>query len=56
LKIANRFNIELGVQGGHHLYTSKTQVDHVYSYLPGLGALNVVGIMKTKIIIGKNEN
>ena len=56
VKVSNRFNIEFGIQGGHHVYTSKRQVDNVYSYLPGMGALNVIGIVRTKIIIGKIEN
>jgi len=56
LKVTNRFNLELGIQGGHHLFTSKQQVDNVFSYLPGMGSLNVVGIARTKILIGKLEN
>jgi len=55
LKVTNRFNLELGIQGGNHLYTSKRQVDNVFSYLPGMGSLNVVGIIRTKILIGKIE-
>lgn len=55
LKITNWFHLELGIQGGHNLYTSKRQVDNVYSHLPGIGALNFVGIVRTKFIIGKNE-
>lgn len=55
LKITNRFHLELGIQCGHHLYTSSRQVDIVYSRLPGIGTLNMVGIVRTKFVIGKNE-
>jgi len=55
LKITYRYSLEFGIQGGHHLYTSKRQVDNVFSYLPGMGSLNVVGIVKAKILIGKIE-
>jgi hypothetical protein len=55
LKITNRLNLELGIQGGNHLYTTKRQVDNVYSYLPGMGSMHVVGIVRAKMLIGKIE-
>jgi hypothetical protein len=55
LKITNRLNLELGIQGGKHVYTTKRQVDNVYSYLPGMGSMQVVGIVRAKILIGKIE-
>ncbi len=54
LRITNRFHLELGIQSGHNLFTSKRQVDNVYAYLPGIGAMNFVGIVRAKIVIGKN--
>ncbi|MDF1573127.1 MAG: hypothetical protein P1P82_16085 [Bacteroidales bacterium] len=54
VKFTNRFHTEIGFQGGHHIYTTKRQVSSISSILPGLGALNIAGILKIKYIIEKN--
>jgi hypothetical protein len=54
LKISNRFHTEFGLQGGYHFYKSKRLVSSRSSILPGLGALNIVGILKIKYMIMKH--
>ncbi len=50
IRILKKIHIELGLQGGRHFFTTKRQVDQIFSILPGLGALNVVGILRPKIV------
>lgn len=48
IKVADRFHTEIGLQGGHQFFTTKKQISSIYSILPGLGSLNVVGLLKLK--------
>lgn len=54
VKFTNRFHTEIGFQGGHQIYTTRRQVSSMSSILPGLGALNISGILKIKYIIENN--
>lgn len=48
IKITKKFHVELGLQGGYHLWTSHRQLSKFSSILPGLGSLNIVGIVTPK--------
>ncbi len=50
IMINQKLSSEFGIQGGHHVYTSSRQVSNISSILPGLGALNFVGILKMKYL------
>jgi len=52
--IIGNFHAEVGLQYGHHFYTTKKQVSNISSILPGLGSMNFVGIFKLKFVIKKN--
>jgi hypothetical protein len=54
LKITNRFDTEFGLHGGYNFHKSKIMVSNRSSILPGLGALNIVGILKIKYLIVKH--
>ena len=56
LRLTNRFHSEFGLQGGYNFYKSKRMVSRISSILPGLGALNIVGILKIKYLILKHED
>ncbi|NOU46096.1 MAG: hypothetical protein HOO86_03435 [Bacteroidales bacterium] len=54
LRLTDRLHSEFGIQGGYNFYKSKRMVSKISSILPGLGALNIVGILKIKYLILKN--
>jgi len=55
IRFNNKLHTELGLQGGHHFFTTKRQVSNMSSILPGLGALNIAGILKIKYLIEINR-
>ena len=46
IKLTGHFHTEIGLQYGNHIFTTKKQVSSISSILPGLGSINIVGILK----------